>query len=68
MIDLSNPKYLVPFEYGWKREVVTRAITSKEDGISKDIYYFHPSGKKLRSLREVSEKCESPISFIKVIC
>ncbi|KAK6641980.1 hypothetical protein RUM44_013703 [Polyplax serrata] len=56
MIDLSNPKYLVPFEYGWKREVVTRAITSKEDGISKDIYYFHPSGKKLRSLREVSEK------------
>ncbi|KAL0266920.1 UNVERIFIED_CONTAM: hypothetical protein PYX00_009333 [Menopon gallinae] len=55
-VDLSNPKYLVPFEFGWRREVVTRGISAREDGISRDVYYFHPSGKKLRSLREVSEK------------
>lgn len=48
----------MPFEYGWRREVVTRGISAREDGISRDVYYFHPSGKKLRSLREVSEKCK----------
>nr|XP_023012278.1 nascent polypeptide-associated complex subunit alpha, muscle-specific form [Leptinotarsa decemlineata] len=58
-VDLSDPKYLKPFNFGWKRELVWRAtneVGSKRNG---DIYYYTPSGKKVRSMREVSENLKN---------
>lgn len=48
----SDPIYRVPFEYGWKRELVLRAIpeVSKEKG---EVYYITPNGKKLRTRNEI---------------
>ena len=42
----------LPFEYGWKRELVFRATTgvSKEKG---DVYYITPTGRKLRTRNEI---------------
>lgn len=54
-VDLADPNFLKPFKYGWKRELVYRSTfdsTLKRNG---DIYYYTPTGKKLRSMREVSE-------------
>lgn len=59
-VDLSNPCYLKPFKYGWKRELVYRATndinTNKRNG---DIYYYTPNGRKVRSMREVSENLKN---------
>lgn len=58
-VDLTNPNFLKPFQFGWKRELVYRATsdnTSKRNG---DIYYYTPSGKKVRSMREVSENLKN---------
>lgn len=48
----SDPIYRIPFEYGWKRELVLRAIpeVSKEKG---EVYYITPAGKKLRTRNEI---------------
>lgn len=56
----SDPRYLKPFELGWKRELVYRAgtINSPSENVGKragDIYYYTPSGKKIRSMREITE-------------
>lgn len=42
----------IPFEYGWRRELVFRATTgvSKEKG---DVYYITPQGRKLRTRNEI---------------
>lgn len=48
-----NALYKKPFDYGWKRELVYRAVTgaSKEKG---EVYYITPSGgKKLRTKSEL---------------
>ncbi|KAK4886507.1 hypothetical protein RN001_002778 [Aquatica leii] len=59
-LDLTNPNYLKPFQFGWKRELVYRATndatSSKRNG---DIYYYTPNGKKVRSMREVSENLKN---------
>ncbi|KRY00734.1 hypothetical protein T4E_4913, partial [Trichinella pseudospiralis] len=43
--------YEKPFQYGWKRELVLRALPSKST--SADVYYISPSGIKFRSSKEV---------------
>lgn len=44
-----------PFQLGWKRELVYRATTDNTLKRNGDIYYYTPAGKKVRSMREVSE-------------
>lgn len=51
----NDPNFLVPFKFGWKRELVWRAISDERHKIAGDIYYYTPNGKKIRSLRELSE-------------
>lgn len=58
-IDLSNPIYLKPFEYGWKRELVYRATLDSNMKRNGDIYYYTPAGKKLRSMREVADNLKN---------
>lgn len=58
-VDLSNPNYLKPFKYGWKRELVYRATSDNTLKRNGDIYYYTPSGKKVRSMREVSENLKN---------
>lgn len=58
-VDLSDPRFLKPFKFGWKRELVWRAtgdIGNKRNG---DIYYYTPTGKKVRSMREVAENLKN---------
>lgn len=52
-VPLTDPTFLEPFKYGWKREMVLRATpgVSKEKG---EIYYITPSGKRLRTRNEIS--------------
>lgn len=57
--DLSDPKYLKPFKYGWKRELVWRATNDNSSKRNGDIYYYTPSGKKVRSMREVAENLKN---------
>ncbi|XP_021918907.1 uncharacterized protein LOC110829490 isoform X2 [Zootermopsis nevadensis] len=57
-VDLSNPAYLKPFEYGWKRELVYRNANESSMKKMADIYYYTPTGKKARSNREVMESLE----------
>ncbi|CAH0559899.1 unnamed protein product [Brassicogethes aeneus] len=59
--DITNPAFLKPFTLGWKRELVWRATSdsSQKGKRSGDIYYYTPSGKKVRSMREVSENLKS---------
>ncbi|XP_011503795.1 PREDICTED: uncharacterized protein LOC105366895 isoform X2 [Ceratosolen solmsi marchali] len=55
-VDIKNPVYREPFNYGWKRELVYRAGTSEnQTRRMADIYYYTPEGKKVRSYREVIE-------------
>lgn len=53
--ELSSPLLRVPFDQGWKRELVYRAALDSHSRKLGDIYYYTPQGKKLRSTREVSE-------------
>ncbi|XP_044253918.1 uncharacterized protein LOC123004636 isoform X2 [Tribolium madens] len=54
-IDISDPKYRKPFLYGWKRELVYRATSDNPNKRNGDIYYYTPTGKKVRSMRELAE-------------
>lgn len=58
-IDLTNPNFLKPFKYGWKRELVYRATSDTSLKRNGDVYYYTPSGKKVRSMREVSENLKN---------
>lgn len=58
-VDLTNPNYLKPFQFGWKRELVYRATTDSTMKRNGDIYYYTPNGKKVRSMREVSENLKN---------
>lgn len=58
-VDLSNPNFLKPFKYGWKRELVYRATSDSPLRRNGDIYYYTPSGKKVRSMREVAENLKN---------
>lgn len=58
-VDLSDPKYLKPFKYGWRRELVWRATVDANNKRNGDIYYFTPQGKKVRSMREVAENLKN---------
>lgn len=58
-VDLSDPKYLKPFKYGWRRELVWRGTVDSNNKRNGDIYYYSPQGKKVRSMREVSENLKS---------
>ncbi|GJQ86074.1 hypothetical protein Trydic_g10044 [Trypoxylus dichotomus] len=58
-VDLTNPNFLKPFHFGWKRELVYRATTDNSTKRNGDIYYYTPSGKKVRSMREVSENLKN---------
>lgn len=52
-VPLTDPIFLEPFKYGWKREMVLRATpgVSKEKG---EIYYITPTGKRLRTRNEIA--------------
>ncbi|XP_045484172.1 uncharacterized protein LOC111000393 isoform X2 [Pieris rapae] len=54
-VEMSSPLLRVPLERGWKRELVYRAALDAHSRRNADIYYYMPSGKKLRSTREVAE-------------
>ncbi|XP_020299723.1 uncharacterized protein LOC109863693 isoform X2 [Pseudomyrmex gracilis] len=55
VVDMSNPLYKEPFKHGWKRELVFRATNDNSLKRMADIYYYTPTGKKVRSFREVAE-------------
>ncbi|XP_018324716.1 proteoglycan 4 isoform X2 [Agrilus planipennis] len=42
-VNLNNPDFLKPFQYGWKRELVYRATTDNLNKRNGDIYYYTPS-------------------------
>lgn len=54
-VNMCAPAYLKPFKLGWKRELVYRATSDNPLKRSGDIYYYTPTGKKLRSMREISD-------------
>ncbi|CAH1388834.1 unnamed protein product [Nezara viridula] len=54
-VDLSNPEFKKPFEYGWVRELVYRSTSDSNIRRNADIYYYTPTGKKVRSSREILE-------------
>ncbi|XP_014287149.1 uncharacterized protein [Halyomorpha halys] len=54
-VDLSNPEFKKPFEYGWIRELVYRSTSDSNIRRNADIYYYTPGGKKVRSSREILE-------------
>ncbi|XP_050538349.1 uncharacterized protein LOC126903861 isoform X4 [Daktulosphaira vitifoliae] len=61
-VDISDPIYRLPFEFGWKRELVYRTIgetAANKSNRSGDVYYYSPSNKKLRSLREIQEHLDT---------
>ncbi|KAG5897923.1 hypothetical protein JTB14_014037 [Gonioctena quinquepunctata] len=58
-VDLSDPKFLKPFDFGWKRELVWRATSDLGSKRNGDIYYYTPTGKKVRSMREVAENLKN---------
>jgi hypothetical protein len=57
--DVTDVKYRKPFIYGWKRELVYRATSDNPNKRNGDIYYYTPAGKKVRSMREVSENLKN---------
>ena len=59
---LDDELLLKPFELGWTREVVKRVVT-KNRNLNCDIYYFSPSGKKIRSLTEIKLNCKKPFGL-----
>ncbi|KAF6211842.1 hypothetical protein GE061_012358 [Apolygus lucorum] len=58
-IDINREEFKKPFEFGWVREVVVRTTSANPADRSKrersDVYYYTPSGKKVRSSREVAD-------------
>lgn len=59
IVDIASPSYKKPFQLGWKRELVYRATSDSSLKRNADIYYYTPSGKKVRSMREVSENLKN---------
>ncbi|XP_050422120.1 uncharacterized protein LOC126834328 isoform X3 [Adelges cooleyi] len=60
-VDISDPIYKLPFDFGWKRELVYRTTgdsASNKSNRSGDVYYYSPTNKKLRSLREIQEQLD----------
>ncbi|VVC34532.1 Methyl-CpG DNA binding,Helitron helicase-like domain,Leucine-rich repeat domain, L domain-like,DNA- [Cinara cedri] len=60
-IDITDPKFKLPFAHGWKRELVYRTsklddTTSNKTKRKSDVYYHSPQNKKLRSMREIQEE------------
>lgn len=53
--NMCAPAYLKPFKFGWKRELVYRSTSDNPNKPMGDIYYYTPNGKKLRSMREISD-------------
>lgn len=51
--ELFHPRYKVPFECGWRRELVLRRNSSTEKRPVSDVYYCGPAGEKLRLTRDV---------------
>lgn len=62
-IDLSNPEFKKPFDYGWVRELVYRSTNDSSLRRNADIYYYTPSGKKVRSSREILEHLTGDLSL-----
>lgn len=58
--DMSNPNFRKPFKYGWRRELVYRSQMGNSVRRNGDIYYYTPTGKKIRSMRELSENMVTP--------
>lgn len=60
-VDIKDPKYLVPFETGWKREVVQRLIVGNPPASGRrlyDIYYYTPENQRLRTRKEIEAYCK----------
>ncbi|XP_026806402.1 uncharacterized protein LOC113549344 [Rhopalosiphum maidis] len=58
---ISDAIFKLPFDHGWKRELVYR--TSGESAVtpanrSGDVYYYSPNGQKLQSLRDIQEQLD----------
>ncbi|XP_026816770.1 uncharacterized protein LOC113556173 [Rhopalosiphum maidis] len=57
--NIGDAIYKLPFEYGWKRELVYRS--SGESAVlnqanrTDNVYYYSPNNQKLRSLQEIQE-------------
>ncbi|ENN79975.1 hypothetical protein YQE_03589, partial [Dendroctonus ponderosae] len=51
---LQDPKYFKPFKFGWRRELVWRS-TPSDTRKKGSIYYYTPTGKKVRTFRELSD-------------
>lgn len=47
--------YKEPFKYGWRRELIYKGLPDSNQKRSADIYYYSPKGRKLKSLKEISE-------------
>lgn len=55
---LTNPLLKIPLtQYGWKREIVCRTTNSPEITSKRmyDVYYYSPTGKKLRSCTQIAD-------------
>ncbi|VVC36907.1 Methyl-CpG DNA binding,F-box domain,Leucine-rich repeat domain, L domain-like,DNA-binding domain [Cinara cedri] len=59
-IDIKDPRYKLPFNYGWKRELVKRNTTNKSYA-SFDVYYYSPTNEKCRSLGKIRNHLNSTI-------
>ncbi|XP_060843921.1 uncharacterized protein LOC132923927 [Rhopalosiphum padi] len=58
--NIKDAIFKVPFEHGWKRELIYRtsgksAVVTRANR-NGDVYYYSPNGQKLRSLREIQEQ------------
>lgn len=52
---VPDPAHIKPFEHGFMREVVLRAVQEAGGKQQSDVYYHTPEGQKLRSRREVAD-------------
>ncbi|KAH1022092.1 hypothetical protein HUJ04_011542 [Dendroctonus ponderosae] len=52
--NIQDPKYFKPFKFGWRRELVWRS-TPSDTRKKGSIYYYTPTGKKVRTFRELSD-------------
>ncbi|XP_016661773.1 uncharacterized protein LOC100569586 isoform X1 [Acyrthosiphon pisum] len=58
-VDISDAIYKLPFEHGWKRELVYRkSIKHSHKNRIFDVYYHSPAKKKLRSKREIQKQLD----------
>ncbi|KAK9512651.1 hypothetical protein O3M35_001028 [Rhynocoris fuscipes] len=62
-VNINDPKFKKPFELGWMRELVYRSTGDSALKRNADVYYFTPSGKKLRSAKEVSSQLPEELTI-----